>query len=82
MLIAETQYLINFTQPNQRFVLSLRYNKSNSFLFVNATKILQFKAKNSKIKDYALCLGNFLKDLTINDKKVTGLKRVVKFFFG
>ena len=24
---------------------------------VNATKINQFKAKNSEIKDYALCLG-------------------------
>ena len=28
------------------------------FLFVNATKVYQFKAKNSEIKDYALCLGN------------------------
>ena len=28
------------------------------FLFVNATKVYQFKAKNSEIKDNALCLGN------------------------
>ena len=42
-------YPINFTQPNKRFVLSLSYNKSNSFLFVNATRIYQFKAKNSEI---------------------------------
>ena len=53
-LIAEARYPINFTQPRKRFVLSLHYNSSNSFLFVNATKIYHFKAKDSKIKDYAL----------------------------
>ena len=37
-LTAEPKYLINFSQPNRRFVLSLHYNGSNSFLFVNATK--------------------------------------------
>ena len=26
---------MNFLQPNKRFVLSLRYNGSDSFLFVN-----------------------------------------------
>ena len=41
-LTAEAKYLINFTQPRKRFVLSLHYNGSNSFLFVNATKIYQF----------------------------------------
>ena len=51
----ETQYWVNFTQPNKRFVLSLHYKESNSFIFVNATKIFQFKAKNSEITDYALC---------------------------
>ena len=57
-LTAEAKYPINFTQSGKRFVLSLHYNGSNSFLFVNATKVYQFKAKNSEIKDYALCLGN------------------------
>ena len=74
-LTAEAIYPINFTQPNKRFVLTLQYNWSNCFLFVNATKIYQFKAKDSEIKDYALCLGNILKDFTINNmKKKTGLK--------
>ena len=58
ILTAEAKYPINFTQSGKRFVLSLHYNGSNSFLFVNATKVYQFKAKNSEIKDYALCLGN------------------------
>ena len=46
-----------FTQPIIRFVLSLHYNRSNSFLFVNTTIIHQFKAKNSETEDYVLCLG-------------------------
>ena len=44
-LTAEAKYLINFTQPRKRFVLSLHYRGSNSFLFVNGTKIYEFKAK-------------------------------------
>ena len=47
-LTAEAKYPINFTQPNKRFVLSLHYQGGNSFLFVNATKIFQFKAKTLK----------------------------------
>ena len=35
----EAKYPVNFTQPRKRFVLSLHINGSNSFLFVNATKI-------------------------------------------
>ena len=80
-LTAEAKYLINFTQSGKRFVLSLHYNGSNSFLFVNATKVYQSKAKNSEIKDYALCLGNVSKDFTINNMKKAGLKGVVKCFF-
>ena len=68
-LTAEAIYPINFTQPNKRFVLSLHYNGSNSFLFVNCTESYQFKAKNSEIKYYALCLGNITKYFTINNIK-------------
>ena len=61
--------LINFTQPNKRFILSLQFNGSSSFLFVNATKIYQFKAKDSEIKDYALFLGNISKNVTLKNTK-------------
>ena len=74
---AEAIYAINFTQLNKRFVLSLHYNGSNSFLFVNATKVYQFKEKNSEIIDYTLCLGNVLKEFTSNNMR---LKGVVTFF--
>ena len=76
-LTAEAKYPINFTQPNKRFVLSLHCNRSNSFLFVNATKVYQFKAK--EINDYALCLGNISNDFTINNMKKTGLSEIVRF---
>ena len=57
-LTAEAKCTINFTQSGKRFVLSLHSNGSNNFLFVNATKVYQFKAKNSETKDYAMFLGN------------------------
>ena len=43
-LTAEAKYPINFKQSGKIFVLSLHCNGSNSFLFVNATKVYQFKA--------------------------------------
>ena len=33
------------------FVWSLQQNRSNSFVFANATKIYQFKTKTSEMKD-------------------------------
>ena len=45
-LTAEAKYIINFTQLNRRFVLSLHYKRSDSFLSVDATKIYQIKAKD------------------------------------
>ena len=79
-LTAEAKHPINFTQSGKRFVLSLHYNESNSFLFVNTTQIYQFEAKNSEIKDHALCLFNISKNVTINNIIKTGLEGVVKFF--
>ena len=79
-LTAEAIYPINFTQPSKRFVLSLHYNESNSFLLVNATKTYQFKANKIETKDYTLCLGNISNDFAINNMKKTGLKGSVKLF--
>ena len=76
ILRTEAKYSISFTQPNKRFVLSLHYNGSNSFLLVNATKIYQFKANNSEMQDYTLCSGNISKDVTNNDMKKTRLGAV------
>ena len=40
----------------------------------------KFKAKDSEIKDYTLCLGNISKDFIINNMEKTRLKGSVKFF--
>ena len=64
-LTAEAEYSINFSRSEREFCLSLHYNGSNSFLFVDATKTHQFKAKNSEIKRYPLCLRNISKDFSV-----------------
>ena len=51
-LTAEAEYCINFSRSQRKFCLILHYNGSNGFLIVNATKIHQIKAKDSKIKRY------------------------------
>ena len=56
--VTETNYSINFTQSNRKFCLSLYYNGSNSFLFVNAKNIYQFETRDSEIEKYPFCLGN------------------------
>ena len=57
-LTVQAKYSINFSRSNKKNCLSVHYNWNNSFLFVNATKIYQFKTKDSGIKKYYLCLGN------------------------
>ena len=79
-LIAEAKYPINFTKSYINFVLILHYNGSDSFLFVGARKIYQFKAKDLEIKWYPLCLDNISKNFTIDNMKKTGLKGSVNFF--
>ena len=44
-LTAKAQYPINFSRSNRRFCLSLHYNGSNSFLFVNAKEYISSKSK-------------------------------------
>ena len=39
-------YLINFTKKNTKFCLSSHYNGANSYLFVNGTEIIKFKANS------------------------------------
>ena len=60
-LTAEAEYSINFSRSERKFCLSLHDNESNRFLFVNATKIHRFKAKDSETEKYSLCLEKFQK---------------------
>ena len=73
-------YSVNFTKENTNFCLSLHYNRTNSYLFVNGTGIIKFKAKDSEITPYPLCLGNISKDWSVDNMKKTELKVCVYDF--
>ena len=47
-MTAETKYPINFTESKKRFALSLHYNGSNNFVFVNAVKSINLKQNIQK----------------------------------
>ena len=68
-LTAEKMYSINFTEKNKKFCLSLHYNGTNSYLFVNGTEIYTFKAKDSEIVATPLCLENISKNWLIDNMK-------------
>ena len=63
-ITADAKYPFNFIKLEfaLRVVLSMHYNFSKSFLFINASKLYRFKAKGSKIKPYSLSLGNISRD--------------------
>ena len=44
---------------------------TNSHLFVNGTEITKFKAEDSEIIAYPLCLGNISKDWSVDNMKKT-----------
>ena len=48
-LTTEAQYSVNFTEQQKKLCVSLYYNRSNSFLFLNGVKTYQFQPKYSKI---------------------------------
>ena len=62
-------YSINFAVTKKKFCLSLHYNGANSYLFVNGTEIIKFKAKDSEILASPLCLGNISKDWSTDNIK-------------
>ena len=79
-LSAEKMYSINFTKKNTKFCLNLHYNEANSYLFVNGTEIIKFKAKDSESLAYSLCLGNISKDWTNDNMKKTGFNGYIYDF--
>ena len=59
------------------FEFALQWSR---YLFVNGTKIIKFKAKDSEITPYELCLGNIPKDWSVDNMKKAGLKGCVYDF--
>ena len=73
-------YSINFTVTREKFCLSLHYNGANSYLFVNGTEIIKFKAKDSEIVAIPLCLRNIPKDWSVDNMKKTGFYDYIYYF--
>ena len=68
-LTSEKIYSINFSKWHPKFCLSLHYNVSNSYLFVNGTETITFKAKDPEIVTTPLCLGNISKNWSVDNMK-------------
>ena len=72
-IYVETMCSPNFTVDNKIFCLSLHYNGDNSYLFVNGKEVTKFKANNSELIKYRMCLGGLSKDYDRDSRKNTGL---------
>ena len=51
----------------------MHYNGDNSYLFVNGKEIISFKAKDSEIVPYPLCLENISKEFNSSNATKSGL---------
>ena len=69
---AEKMYSINFTATKKKLCLSLNYNGDNSYLIVNGTEIIKFKAKDSEIVANPIWLGN----ASVDDPSVPDAKKL------
>ena len=58
----------------------MHYNGASSYLFVNGTEIIKFKAKDFEILPYSLCLGNIPKDWRQDNMKKTGFNGYIYDF--
>ena len=68
-------YKTNMTETKKKFALSLHYNGSNSYLFVNGIKEFQFKAQSftNDMKSKVFCIGNISSDWSSTNSTKTGL---------
>ena len=58
----------------------MHYHGANSYLFLNGTEIIKFKAKYSEIVVYSLCLRDILKDWSQDNMKKTGFNSYIYDF--
>ena len=72
-LYAENIIQLILLQLEKKFCLSLHYNGQNSYLLVNGTEIIKFKATDSEIVANPLFLGSISEDFSSANLKKTGL---------
>ena len=58
----------------------MHYSGANSYLIVNGTEIIKFKAKDSEIVPPPLFLGNITKECSKDNTKKTGLNGYIYDF--
>ena len=56
----------------ERIFLCLLYKGTNSYLFVNGTEVIKYKANDSEIYAIALYLGNIWNNCSVDNMKKTG----------
>ena len=71
-IYAKKNFYRNFTDFGTKFVLSLHYNGDNSYLFVNGTQELKFKAKKDQLVKEKLCIGNLSDQWATSESEKTG----------
>ena len=69
LVFVGAKYSVSITKSRKETCLSVHYNATNNFLYVNSVKIQRFKAKDSEIKPYSLCLENISKYFTVDNMK-------------
>ena len=77
-ITAAAKYPFNFTESEKWFVLRLHYSGSNSslFAFFFTVKLYLFRAKDSEIKPYQVCLSNVSKDFKLGNMKKQDYKEI------
>ena len=65
----KASYKSNIGATARKTILSLHYNKENSYMFSNGEKIINFTAKDSEINNDPICLGNISKKFSVSDTK-------------
>ena len=60
--------------------MSLHYNGDDSYLFVNGTQELKFKAKTDQLVKEKLCIGNLSDQWTASESEKTGLYENINDF--
>ena len=71
-LYVEKKYFRNFTDFGKKFMLSLRYNGEDSYLFVNGRQELKFKCKTDQLVKEKLCIGNLSDQWTTSESEKNG----------
>ena len=72
-IYAEKLFHNNFTEFGVKFVLNLRYNGGDSYLFANDRQELKIKAKTSHLVKEKLCLRNLSDQWKTIESGKTGL---------